>query len=485
MDFGKRYGFIAVLTAVMILCFGMSGCAGTSVPEEEYDDGLTRAERLSEITELLSEYSKEKEAGSESDKEDIKEPEFRVCVGSGFEKASNKKLAVIVNNAEDISAEDVYFSVMKRGTEDLLFTGGVTGAQESKNDPSDTAVKVFYGDFTDFEEKGDYVIICYCRNGTFAESSEFAIEDNHYQNLLTIELLHLSKDESIPDIKKDGIDRRLFLQIADMLMAYEFFDRELTETSESRFVSKSLELGGRYIDELLKYEAEDGGIMQEITKEDSLCCDYLFCAVLAKYAEDTKNLNGNNLKELKRSSEAAFKKAERSYMEITEPGTDLFTARYWAEAELYRLTGEKKYRRAAEKALETEIPVGISGDSFGDLGNLAYLTAHSKTDLDLSKKIMDSMIGRAVETAQEGIINDQMLMTLKPWEKTDEVIEGAILLTFANLTGQSTIYVKASEEAVEWLYGMNALMEPAGKGGAYRNSRLFILNGLAGSYVAD
>ena len=332
------------------------------------------------------------------------------------------------------------------------------------------------------------------------DSPLFLIEKNHYQNLLTMEMLYLSRGESIANIKKEGLKQDIFIKIADMLLSYEFFDRELlVSAGQDDLVSKSLELAGGYVDALLEYEAEGGGLSEELAAGSLE--NFLFSAVLAKYAGDIEPVDRNAAKTARRAAERAYQAAEKIFATETLKSQELMdemkAARYWAAAELYKSTGDKGCRKAAEEeALQcaevdplAEKP-SVSEEQcltlcFDDFGSIAYLTTTYRVDRDVSDTLMAALIGRAIETAEGWNESRYALSTLETGVLIERTLENARLLTFANLVSQSTLYVEAAERAVESLYGMNGERRNYIAEEAYREAaQLFILDGLANSYVA-
>ncbi len=481
---------VTVSALALLLCAALSGCAGRDV-SQTYDDGLTRAERLDEITKTISEYNVERNGGEAGEKRPEKgtdTPEYSVCVPAGFEPGSNKHFYVIINDPDDTAVETMSFMVKDPDSEETVYSGELKeisaegdGKKEDREDAG-KSVKLLQGDLTPFCSEGNYVITCSFGEGVTGESEVFSIETNYYQNLLTMELLSDSEQESGETGINMGNKRDTIILITDMLISYEFFDKELIGAYDQSLISRSLELGGAYIDGLTELEAEDGGLSEGDSPD--MCEDYLYSAVLAKYASDIIDYDKKRAEELTKASRRAYDKAEKLHDKTEEETDELCGARFWAAAELYKLTGKKGYREAAEECVNEDIPKGFSRGSWGDLGSIAYLTARGKTDRELSQRLMDGLIERAIEITKTGVLSRTELVTDKPQEAMEEVLGRTRLLIFSNLVGQSTDYIRASEEAAGWLCGMNGAKQNLLAGETGKAAVCFVLNGLSGSYVA-
>ncbi len=70
---------------------------------------------------------------------------------------------------------------------------------------------------------------------------------------------------------------------------------------------------------------------------------------------------------------------------------DDYSNRFWLYAEMYALTGDKKYHDKMKKALENTFPLTAMGyTEMGGLGALAYLLCSYETDANLAKSFLDN-----------------------------------------------------------------------------------------------
>ena len=77
---------------------------------------------------------------------------------------------------------------------------------------------------------------------------------------------------------------------------------------------------------------------------------------------------------------------------------DDLSNRFWAAAELYALTGEERYHRDLEKALEQPFPLAALG--YGDVGGfglLAYLLSGQKQKEELRERFLEAFVQEAAQ----------------------------------------------------------------------------------------
>ncbi|MCR4656417.1 MAG: glycoside hydrolase family 9 protein [Lachnospiraceae bacterium] len=519
---------VFVVFLIFPVLFTLTGCRDKGGQVSEADPVKSRDEMLSDIESTLLGYNEEQEPEPE---ESV--PELSVVLNNtGYEQKSDKELVLIVSvSGEDIQNEEASFSVFDKKSPDYpVFSGdlhvidGISfssghapeAGKETHPDDDETenyeSVKYFCGDFSGFFKEGEYFITCYYGDCS-CESNSFKIEKNHYRTLIAMQSLLASKEESPYD----------FMRIADLLLEYEFFDKELTGEGQENFVPVSLDTARILTEKLCEYvdNAKESGEEAISGSADN----YRLAAILSKLSACYSGTDWEASKGWKKRAVALFKTAEGEYREelaakeeeqslkeSTDRGPEdqaadssedisdisedenhfgeeeLYisrSARYWAAAELYDLTGEKGYRRIAEEEASEEIPSGFSDRMTGDLGSIAYLTCGKKTDRALSDRLMESIYKRAVEASE---IKAEERLSAYDEEETKAYIqkelETARLCMFANLASQSTQFVKRTEKAVDYLYGLN----PEGKAFAQENKDMpvfFVLSGLANSYIAQ
>jgi hypothetical protein len=244
---------------------------------------------------------------------------------------------------DEATSEAVYSGELtevnaERETTENAGSKDASSADRSKDGSEDggETVKVLRGDLTPFTKEGTYLISCSFGEGITGDSEIFSIETNYYQNLLTMELLSDGASGSAGFGSNVGDKRDTLMFITDMLVSYEFFDKELIEAWDKNLVPRSLELGGAYIDSLRELENGDGGISEGDAPD--ICEDYLYGAVLAKYASDIMDYDKKRAEELTKAARRAFDKAEKLYDKKEEETDELCGARFWAAAELYERT---------------------------------------------------------------------------------------------------------------------------------------------------
>lgn len=524
----RRAGRLIMLSLIPGIL--LSGCAHRE-REDTVTDGRTKAELLSEITDTMARYRESREkGGTEPEEESGEQAEPLVLCTAGFEPGGNKEFTLVVRNAEDSVSGSLSFEITDSNTENAVYTGELTeetgdsraettgGAEREKpesgsdrdNVPGesyeenkdksrkaaeDDSIRVFSGDFSELDSEGEYYIACFRAGGEgedpvlYAKSGPFRIEESYYRELLKKHMTRLSENE-----ERSGMDsgaysdrearRGLYKQTADLLLSFEFFEnKHLTEDGEEKPLPETLELSGDHLEMLLSTREESLNDDKDWDSGD----DYIMSALLSEYAGDIRSIDENEGREKGKKAMELFSEAEKLFedSEDTEEGPGAL--RFYAAAQLYRLTGEKKYRAVAEEWLNGDIEAVFSGAGplpFGVAeGSIAYLTTQYKTGRELSDRLMRALLDRALILAREWDHYSTALS--RKGELTKEMLERARTAILANCISQSVVYVQAAERSLSYLYGMS----PEGEADALTEEGeappvLFILNGLADVYIS-
>lgn len=134
--------------------------------------------------------------------------------------------------------------------------------------------------------------------------------------------------------------------------------------------------------------------------------------------------------------------------------------RYWASAELYRATGEKRYHDEFKKLAEKKIWHGFGWEDVGSFGNHAYLACEYPVDDALWHTIKKSVTGLG-EQILENCKSDAYGISLEQ----DEYIWGSNMLA-ANRGLQlceayhykkNKEFMQAAKDQVHYLFGKNPL----------------------------
>ncbi|MCR5790281.1 MAG: hypothetical protein K6G83_10390 [Lachnospiraceae bacterium] len=458
---GKAF-LLMLLLSVTIVSPGLSGCG-----LEENAGGEADRSSLSEIEDTLTRYGSEKSGEPAAGQEKDGEKELTAviaCSQGGFEQNSHKSF-ILMTEGTIPEETPLLFEVFRPESEKCLFQGELT----ERSDLKEGAKRFFYGDFSELAQSGEYTIRCFLSEAVQPESPAVMIESGHYQKLLTAQTLEVQDGAETGDP---------FMQVADLLLSYEFFERELFD-GKSDVMPMSLALADTLVRELFSAGAEELSFREQ----------YLFAAVLAQYAGDIAPYHKAESAEALQLSEKVFRMAEKSFEAAQkDQGAETVqeqrtAAAYYAAAQLYKTAGKKSYRRLAEE-LAKEAPAGFSMDSPGYLGSIAYLTTGYKTDRALSELLMTSLLNDAIAAAEKD--GDRLLHCDRDGISEDdlgEALEDARLFVFANSVSQSTLYVNAAEDAMGFLCGMNA------SGTDYSSENrlpvFYILNGLIYSCAAE
>ncbi|HOO27083.1 MAG TPA: glycoside hydrolase family 9 protein, partial [Lachnospiraceae bacterium] len=409
----------------------------------------------------------EEDEEKEPEEEEPKEQAILVNL-SGYETTDSK---IAVFRGEDMNES---FEIIDADTKQSVYAGSIIRAVRNTKAGEIDA----YGDFSDFDEPGTY----YISTQNHGESASFVIEKNHYQKLLD-ERTQYSMQNRQGGILNAAQLNDCMMQVTDWLLTYEF----LTEPSEDSTLPEVISFARQRIELLQSYQdTADGSIHIKDITENTIY--YRYAAVFAMFADIYQTFDEAYADTCREQAIAAWNYAEANTEALEPDSCSCDDERYWASAQLYKLTGEKEYRSIAESYVGETIPVGFSDDETGYLGSLAYLTTTNKTELKLSEQIMKAVFDDAIAIVNASAKDGYMIAAGDAYDE-DSVLTAfanARLLTFANIISKSVDYVDTAANHLDYLYGRNPYMiNYAGdETSAYYNEpETFILTGMLRSYI--
>ena len=215
------------------------------------------------------------------------------------------------------------------------------------------------------------------------------------------------------------------------------------EMSEKINIVLELELISEYADSDL-YRDEIQGMLEsfldELTKEAN---GKGSLTDTEKSAVATLLFNGAAC--LKNADTAKYIESAQKLSEDVGDKDDIW--KYCSKAASYRATGDKKSREEFEKLTEAEIYNGLSYDSPGDFGNLAYVSCS-----DVNKSVAGELVYGILEDANEHVANDIFAGILE--KDTLEYPEYRRLPIVNEITASSQ-YTKYMQNAITIMCGCN------------------------------
>ncbi len=386
---------------------------------------------------------------------------------AGFEKNGSKRVFVVCDGKEKT------FNVTDTNSQKVVYSDRILYRNTGTADENMIGIC----DLSSINTDGTYKI----ETDSGIVSDEFVIKEGLYKDILD-GLTAGGKD--IPDKLGANNIRESFLRITDLLLAFELFYDPLTEEG-SDTVPKQISEARAYT-EILKNYINKHGVLTATLNADMGTC-YQYAAVMAMFAYEYDPYDKEYAKECTKLSELVYKHTQEQY--DGSSAEDKRTAedkRYWAAAQLYKLTGKKEYRQTVEDYQDNP-PEGFREDMSGYLGTVAYLTCYNKIDLDIGEKLITALmddINSAVKAASAD--NELISVSTGRDDHVDRVFETARLMVLGNYITKNIKYVETCENHIAWLYGRNlsGTDHAYGMDSEYHNEpQEFILSGLIDSYI--
>jgi len=293
----------------------------------------------------------------------------------------DKKIAFFVGNGLDGS-----FEVRDALSDETVYTGNfveVTVMEECV---------LYAGNFTGLMKEGKY----YIRQAQIGDSYEFEISDLVYKKEFAV-LESLAEEYTYTNVSD------VAYMLTNMLFLQEMFGEEGVDSLYIRDALSGLmhsqeEKSGAFYSEILEAPIE---VLQTTSAEEtsrtqegtvSLTTTAQMAGLLAKYSYLYKTMDPVFSAECLRAAQKAYK-----YMEPYRSNTDT-DAWYFAATELFRATGQYKYRNAIREydAMETGTKSRSTQD-YTVLADFTYLSTGYGTDYNRCGELLDGYMDRAQE----------------------------------------------------------------------------------------
>lgn len=395
---------------------------------------------------------------------------------AGYEKKGSKKAIVQdVLNAADFDVIDV-------NTDETVLSGRIKYKKDASGEKAASGIC----DLTSLDKTGKF----YIRINTGKVSNVFTVEDDIYKRLLSDRLSNLGERDSVSQSYLEEDISACYMRITDYLLAQEFFPDAISPAAEkeTKIIPRTMLLAKSEMDLLKNYMRKDGSF--EALLADDLGRQYQYSAVFALFAYEYKEFDKKSSQECAKIAETAYDMAEENYSSgFSRDQMEAEDERYWASAQLYKLTGKASYKETAENYV-FETPKGWSKDKCGFLGTMAYLTCYNRVDLDVSEQLITGLMNDINSIVKESLDDDYLVATGGIYDDpvVEIVIENVRLMVLGNYISKNIKYVECGENHLAYLYGRNML----GKDYAYvqdseyyNEPQIFILAGLIDSYIYE
>ena len=442
----------------------------------------------------------------------VKKEESIVTNQVGYLPDANKQA---VFRGENVGTE---FYINNAKTKEKVFTGKI-GNQKVNNLADETD---WYGDFTEFKTPGEYYIttdtlgeslpfsigtdvysdllnqsvyMFYLQRCGTEVKDELAGHVACHDTQATV--YGTSKKIDVTGGWHDAGDYGRYTvaaakAVADLLLAYEKnpgIYKDNTGIPESGNSVPDILDEVRYeLEWMLKMQdKETGGAYHKVTCEnfpgfvlpqeetDSLIVTPVsttatadFCATMAMAYEKYKDIDKDFAEKCLAAAESAWSFLEKNPNFIFENIKSISTGeygdttdkdeRYWAAAQMYKATGDKKYADAFAGMVSSKVQTGLGWATVGTYGSIAYLSMDaSKQDAAITEAVKAKVLKEA----------DTLLTTSNSsgygsavsnynWGSNMDIANCGILLYMADSLKPDAGYASAADEQLNYLLGKNA-----------------------------
>lgn len=373
----------------------------------------------------------EGEGSSSEKKYDFELPQYipsSLVDMEGYETGSDK--IVIFRNAKEGDS----FEIRSAVDDKTVFTGKIRRFGNSQDGT---------GQFSAFQTEGEYYSY-YEKSG---ESYIFKIDS---------EINELSFSNAIDVMfAKDFISNaeESICSLNEILFSYEVNEAAYkgllnnVNKNLSRDILKSV---SEKINAMISAQESSGGVMS-LNSEDgnlstSLDATIAFAELMARYAGIMENID-------KGLSDKAYSSAEKAWKYYSsQKSTSKSDRAFAAAAQLYRISGEKKYEIVLSNFFDREDfeKLFLESDSIF-YGSIAYLNTNKPVNINVCNNIMDLLLKNAESIAKSSSRNVYRVSSFD----ISELLANMIRLSTANYFIYNHEYKSIAEDHVHYLLGRN------------------------------
>lgn len=202
----------------------------------------------------------------------------------------------------------------------------------------------------------------------------------------------------------------------------------------------------------------------------SITATYDFAAVMAEastlYAEYDKAFAGKCIKAAKKAMDYAEKDETKGGFTNPEgistgeyPDSTTRDERYWASAEMYKVTKNVPYLENMEAIVENDMPSGFGWQSVGDYGTFAFLTTEGVKEEALYKTLTDYVVKQADKLVEDSNKDGYFISigTEYCWGSNAVVANNAMFLILANQVKENASYLEIAQAHLHYFLGVNPM----------------------------
>lgn len=344
------------------------------------------------------------------------------------------------------------FSLVDTDTDEAVYTGRLRKVSDSVSVGSDLK-ELYIGDFTEFNMTGSYRIY----QADVGYSYEFDIDRNCHSELYD----DIYKTIANAKYMQTGA---LVYTLANLMLTHEIYEESYTNDAFIKGGIEALLLQQHPRTGAVYKELQDEETLQTITEElrnpaaatintdsmVSLAATAELAGVFAQYYYDYHETDRDTATEALRAAGKAY-----SYVERYRDGVNT-DSMYYAACQLYRATGQYKYRNAI--AYYDTIPERSRNTSIYDytmLADLAYLSTDYRTDYDrcetLMAKYRDLASDISLSVSRQNYYVQDNIESLTE----DEILYNMMTLGFVSYILSGREYASIQSNYLHYLFGIN------------------------------
>lgn len=355
------------------------------------------------------------------------------------------------------------FNLVNVDTNETVYTGDV----EKRGAAGSIDGYYGYADFSEFSLAGNYYIEC----DILGQSYAFEIRDKMYESIFDEVLQTVKSETDRMTSQPDELSEKEFLvcmeQMIILLLSYELYP-QAHGSSEGGQIPQILEIMAQLVRHM--------SLRQDIKSGSTGGNEYAYAAAFAKFSYLYQSYDSRYATEILNLADKAWRFAQKEEaagdtldsMKRSDAQFGLLAA-----AELYRATGQYKYRSIildyGKTHYDENIVTGSVSDPDGQnteagketlsrgegLAQVTYLSTRQKVDVDLCGRFMKEMMLEAEEIAKGASGNDVTLKDIHTEDEIDMLVWDMVILSVVEYVITNHEYGQIIENRHHYFNGRN------------------------------
>lgn len=335
------------------------------------------------------------------------------------------------------------FHLVDTSTNETVYTGFIESILTKSGNKAEDTEYNGYGEFSGFTHTGQYYIEC----DTLGRSYTFRIEEHLYDETfqeVTDKILYQADNPEPPLISMTEKQYEEWLnQIILLLLTYELYPDVYLDNDANQIpdILDALSTMVKDINTQIGWQQEKAS--------------YAYAAAMAKFSYLFQKVDNSYATEILNMADRAWRTLEKQKDSLTSKTQDNFY--YLAAAELYRASGQSKYKKVIEEyGTQTSVSDSDAGSEWAIcLAEVTYISTKQKVNMDICNRFMKRIMQQAEKIAQKHSGKASLTYQLENENDMWNMTKDMVVLSVVEYVITNHEYGQMIEDQYHYLMGRN------------------------------